>query len=241
MRIIPAIDIINGQCVRLIQGDYARTKVYDYSPVDMAKTYEDLGFSYLHLVDLDGAKSHSPNNLVILNQIALQTNLTIDFGGGIKSEDSLIQALRSGASQVTVGSIAASNPVLVKFWIQRFGADRIIIGADIKERMIAVNGWQEVLELDILSYIGDFAHDGAKTFVCTDIALDGMMKGSAVDLYAEILDHFPEIKLVASGGISTMKEIDVLQEIGLDGAIIGKAIYENLIDLKELASWAQSH
>ncbi len=241
MKIIPAIDIINGQCVRLTQGDYKQKKVYDSDPVTVAKMYESLGFKYLHLVDLDGAKSHSPQNLILLNQIAIQTELVIDFGGGIKSEDSLIQALRSGASQVTVGSIAASNPVLVKFWIRRFGADKIVIGADIKDRKIAVFGWQEISEIDIFDYIGDYLADGAKTFVCTDISMDGMMSGSAIDLYAEILERYPDIQLVASGGISSIDELDRLYDLGLHGAIIGKAIYENLIDINELVGWAKAH
>jgi phosphoribosylformimino-5-aminoimidazole carboxamide ribotide isomerase len=200
-----------------------------------------MGFDYLHLVDLDGAKSHAPKNLVVLNQLSLETNLKIDFGGGIKSEDSLLQALRSGAYQVNIGSIAARNPTLVKFWIMKYGPEKIIIGTDIRGRKIAVNGWRDQLEIDVLEYINSFVDHGATTFVCTDISKDGMMEGSAIELYREILGNFPSIKLIASGGVSSIDELNKLKEIGVDGAIIGKAIYENLIDLEELAKWSACH
>ena len=236
MIIIPAIDIIDGKCVRLTQGDYDTKKIYDQYPVEVARTFQSHGFSHVHVVDLDGARSSSPKNLLTLNQIALETDLIIDFGGGIKSEDALVQALRSGASQITVGSLAARNPNLVKFWLMKYGSDKIIIGADVKEGKIAVNGWAEKTDLDILDFINDFSDSGAEYFICTDISKDGMLEGSTVELYDAILDHFPGIKLIASGGVTTMEEISQLKELGLYGAIIGKAIYEGFLDMDELVN-----
>ena len=234
MRLIPAIDIIGGACVRLRQGDYNQKKVYHQNPLDVARDLEQMGFQYLHLVDLDGAKSSSPKNLYVLNQIALETNLQIDFGGGIKSEDSLIQALRSGASQVNIGSLAVRNPNLVTFWMLRYGADQIIIGADVKDKKLAINGWQESTEVHIIDFIADFVREGANHFVCTDISRDGMMEGSAISLYEEILKEYPDIDLIASGGVSEIDEIKRLEDIGVSGAIIGKALYEGTIDPEEL-------
>lgn len=234
MKIIPAIDIIDGKCVRLTQGDYAQKKIYDQSPVEVAVDLYKRGFKYLHLVDLDGAKSSAPKNLYTLNQIALDTNLQIDFGGGIKSEDSLVQAFRSGATQINIGSLAIRNPILTKFWIMKYGADKIILGADVKDGKIAVNGWQEETQVDILEFINDYSDDGAVNFVCTDISKDGMMQGSSIELYDRILDNFPNINLIASGGVTSIKEIKQLEDLGVYGAIVGKAIYEGLIDLDEL-------
>jgi len=234
MKIIPAIDIIDGKCVRLTQGDYNQKKVYDQSPLDVATDLVEKGIKHLDMVDLDGAKSNSPKNLYTLNQIALETDLQIDFGGGIKSEDSLIQAVRSGAHQVNIGSLAIRNPLLVKFWIMKYGADKIILSADVKEGKIAVNGWQEKSEIELFDFINDFSDDGAVNFVCTDICKDGMMQGSSIELYDKILDHFPHIKLTASGGVSSIREMKTLQEIGVDGVILGKALYEGLVDLEEV-------
>lgn len=234
MRLIPAIDVIGGKCVRLTQGDYNQKKVYDESPVDVARMLEKRGFEYLHLVDLDGAKTSSPKNLYVLNQIALDTNLKIDFGGGIKSEDSLIQSLRSGANQVNVGSLSVRNSNLVKFWVLRYGADQIMIGADVKDRKLSINGWLENTEVDIMEFINDFMDDGARHFVCTDIAKDGMMEGSSLDLYNDILDNFPGIQLVASGGVSSIEECKILHDMGISGVILGKALYEGLIDPDEV-------
>ncbi len=234
MKIIPAIDIIDGKCVRLTQGDYNQKKIYDQSPLDVATDLVDKGINYLHMVDLDGAKSSSPKNLYTLNQVALETDLKIDFGGGIKSEDSLIQAFRSGANQVNIGSLAIRNPLLVKFWIMKYGSDKIILSADVKEGRIAVNGWQEKTEIELFDFINDFSDDGAVNFVCTDISKDGMMQGSSVELYDKILDNFPNIKLTASGGVSSIKEMMTLKEIGVDGVILGKALYEGLVDLEEV-------
>ncbi len=234
MRLIPAIDVIDGKCVRLTQGDYNQKKVYDESPIDVARMLEKRGFEYLHLVDLDGAKTSSPKNLYVLNQIALDTNLKIDFGGGIKSEDSLIQSLRSGANQVNIGSLSVRNSNLVKFWVLRYGADQIMIGADVKDRKLSINGWLENTEVDIMEFINDFMDDGARHFVCTDIAKDGMMAGSSLDLYNDIIDNFPGIELVASGGVSSIEECKVLEDMGISGIILGKALYEGLIDPDEV-------
>jgi len=234
MRLIPAIDIINGQCVRLTQGDYAKKKVYSERPILIARELEAQGYEYLHLVDLDGAKSSSPKNLHILNQLAIETNLIIDFGGGIKSEDNLVQSLRSGATQVNVGSLAVRNPNLVKFWILRYGSRQIVIGADVKDEMISINGWREDTKVHIFDFIGDFVDSGAKYFVCTDISRDGMMQGAAIDLYRQILKKFPKVKLIASGGISSIDECLELKDLGLDGAILGKGLLEGLIDSEEL-------
>lgn len=234
MRLIPAIDIIDGKCVRLTQGDYSEKKIYDESPIDVARDLEKRGYEYLHLVDLEGAKGRHPKNLAVLNQIALATNLKIDFGGGIKSEDSLVQVLRSGAHQVNIGSLAVRNPNLVKFWLMRYSAEQIVIGADVKDGKLATNGWRDISDVDLMDFINDFADAGAKYFVCTDISKDGMMEGSSLELYDRILENFPDIKLVASGGVSSIEEVKQLEEIGVDGAIIGKAMYEGLIDLDEL-------
>jgi len=234
MRLIPAIDVIDGSCVRLTQGKYESKKVYCHNPVDVAKDLEDQGFEHLHLIDLDGAKSSSPKNLFVLNQIAISTDLKIDFGGGIKSEDSLIQCLRSGAHQVNIGSLSVRNTNLVKFWILRYGADQVIISADVNDRKLAINGWLEKTERTIMEFINDFADDGAKHFVCTDIGKDGMMQGSSIELYRDIIQEFPDIELVASGGASTIKECLQLREIGVSGIILGKALLEGLIDTREL-------
>lgn len=234
MRLMPAIDIIGGKCVRLTQGDYNAKKEYDQSPIDVAKDLEKKGFEYLHVVDLEGAKGTHPKNLLTLNQIALATELKIDFGGGIKSEDSLIQSLRSGAKQINIGSLAIRNPNLVKFWLMRYSPEQIVISADAKDKMIAVDGWTKTTSTSLFDFINEFADAGAKYFVCTDISKDGMMEGSSLELYDEIVENFPNINLIASGGVSSIKELKQLESIGVEGAIIGKAIYEGLIDLDEL-------
>jgi len=236
MRIIPAIDIIDGKCVRLTQGDYDQKKVYNEDPVKVALDFEEKGIRHLHLVDLDGAKAREPRNLVVLNTITIQTDLKVDFGGGIKSRNSLISALSAGAHQVNIGSLAVRNPALVKFWVNQYGKDKIIISADSKDRKIAVGGWQESSDRDLMEFIDEYYDTGARYFVCTDIAKDGMMQGSSVELYRDILKNFPEIKLIASGGISSLEEVHELREIGCDGAIVGKAIYEGLIEIEELVN-----
>lgn len=237
MRIIPAIDIINGQCVRLTQGDYDQKKIYNENPLEVAKAFEDAGIQYLHLVDLDGAKSGNIVNHKVLETIASQTNLIIDFGGGIKSDNDLEIALNSGAKQVTCGSIAVKNPEQVMQWGKVYGQEKIIIGADVKDRLIAINGWTESTETEIEELIEAYQSAGFEYVICTDIATDGMLQGPNIDLYDELLNEFPAIKLIASGGVSSMEDLRKLRAIGVDGAIIGKAIYEGKIQLTELSRY----
>ncbi len=235
MRIIPAIDIINGQCVRLTKGAYDTKKVYSESPVDVAKMFADKGFQYLHLVDLDGAKSGIPVNLKVLEQIASSTTLQVDYGGGLRTAQSVADALSAGASAITAGSIAAKNQAEVLYWLERWGARRIIIGADTIKGMVAVNGWQNVESIDITEYIADYLNKGATQFICTDVSKDGMLEGSSLELYRSILAKFPAIELVASGGVTTIQEVKELKTMGLFGAIVGKAIYEGRMDINQLA------
>ncbi|MBU4538283.1 MAG: 1-(5-phosphoribosyl)-5-[(5-phosphoribosylamino)methylideneamino]imidazole-4-carboxamide isomerase [Weeksellaceae bacterium] len=233
MRIIPAIDIIGGKCVRLTKGDYSTRKIYSENPLDMAKTFEDAGIQYLHVVDLDGAKAKQIVNYKTLELLASQTNLNIDFGGGIKSENDIKTAFECGAKQITVGSIAAQNPDLMLEWMMKYGAEKIILGADCRNRMIATNGWLESSTLDVISFIKDYQNKGAKYGIVTDIDKDGMLSGPAFELYEEILNE-TEINLIASGGITTIEDVQKLKTLGCEGAIIGKAIYEGTINLKEL-------
>jgi phosphoribosylformimino-5-aminoimidazole carboxamide ribotide isomerase len=235
MRIIPAIDIINGKAVRLTKGDYSTEKVYNENPLEVAKAFEASGIKYLHLVDLDGAKSQHIVNSKVLYEIATKTNLKIDFGGGLKTNEDVEVAFDCGASQITGGSIAAKNPTLFLEWLDRFGAEKIILGADCLNRKIATQGWQESSELDIIEFINSFRRKGIKYVVCTDISKDGMLQGTSNELYAEILQK-NNINLIASGGISSMADIDAVKQIGCEGVIIGKAIYENSISLKELTT-----
>lgn len=237
MRIIPAIDIIEGKCVRLEQGNYAAKKVYAENPLEVAKRFEDNGIRYLHLVDLDGAKSSRIINWKVLYEIASNTDLIIDFGGGLKSDDDLRIAFENGARQITAGSIAVKNKAQVIAWIRDYGSDKIILGADVKSEKIAINGWKEETGLDIYNFITGYKKEGIETVICTDISKDGMLKGTSNDLYKKILERFPDIKLIASGGVSSVKDLDVLLELDVDGAIIGKAIYENKITLKELQNY----
>lgn len=235
MRIIPAIDIINGQCVRLTKGVYDTKKVYSSTPLDVAKMFEEKGFKCLHLVDLDGAKVGNPINLSVLESIALKTSLEVDYGGGLRDINSVEMAFNAGAYAITAGSIAAKDRAEVLRWLNRWGNNRIIIGADTINGMIAVNGWRNYESIDLYLFIQDYLDNGAKRFICTDVSKDGMMKGSAVDLYAGILSRFRGIDMVASGGVTTIEEVKSLKQMGLWGAIIGKAIYENSIDINELA------
>lgn len=234
MRIIPAIDIIDGKCVRLTKGDYNTKKIYNEDPLEVAKSFEDVGIEFLHLVDLDGAKSKHIVNHRVLEKIATQTNLKIDFGGGLKSDEDLKIAFESGASQITGGSIAVKNPNIFSAWLTKFGSEKIILGADCKDEKIAVNGWQEESELDILPFIQNYQKEGIQYVICTDISKDGMLQGPSFDLYQKIIQQTPEIKLIASGGISNIDEFPKLAEIGCEGVILGKAIYENRISLKQI-------
>lgn len=233
MRIIPAIDIINGKCVRLTKGDYATQKIYHENPVEVAKEFESYGIKYLHLVDLDGAKAEHIVNRKILHDIATQTSLKIDFGGGIKNEESIQIAFENGASQITGGSIAVKNPSLFLEWLHRYGAEKIILGADAHNRKIATQGWQENSSVDVVDFIKEYEQQGVQYVICTDIAKDGMLQGASEILYKEIIQT-TSIKLIASGGVSCMKDLIQLKAIGCEGAIIGKAIYEQKILLKEL-------
>lgn len=233
MRIIPAIDIINGKCVRLSKGDYKTMKIYNENPLEVAKAFEDSGIQYLHLVDLDGAKSKHIVNYKILESIASKTRLKIDFGGGLKSDEDLKIAFESGTNQITGGSIAANNPELFLSWLETYGSDKIILGADYQNRKIATNGWKKSSEIDILDFIQNYEQKGIKYAICTDISKDGMLQGTSNELYAEIFAN-SEINLIASGGVSSMEDLELLQKMGCEGAIIGKAIYEGKLTLKEL-------
>lgn len=233
MRIIPAIDIINGKCVRLTKGDYDTQKIYNENPLEVAKAFEDSGLQYLHLVDLDGAKSNRIINAKVLETIASNTNLRIDFGGGLKSSADVQTAFNAGANQITAGSIAVKNQLLVQQWIADYGADKIILGADSNEGKIAVSGWQETSELALLPFIRSYEAFGIQHVICTDISKDGMLQGPATELYADIISK-STVKLIASGGIASMADLKKLREMGCEGAIIGKAIYENRISLKQL-------
>jgi len=234
MKIIPAIDIINGKCVRLTKGDYATQKIYNENPLEVAKQFEAHGIQYLHLVDLDGAKSGQIINYKILEKITSNTNLKIDFGGGLKSNKDVDIAFECGANQITGGSIAVKNPSLFEEWIQRFGNEKIILGADVSNGKIAVSGWQEESNEELIPFIQNYQIKGIQSIICTDISKDGMLEGPSFELYTTILNEIKNIKLIASGGISTFDELPKLAELGCYGVIIGKAIYENRISLKQL-------
>lgn len=233
MRIIPAIDIIEGKCVRLTKGDYNTKKVYNENPLDVAKEFEANGIKHLHLVDLDGAKSKRIINYKILEKIANGTSLQIDFGGGLKSDEDLKIAINSGAKQVTGGSIAAKNRSLFIDWLQKHGGETIILGADCKDKMIATDGWLESSELELIDYIQGYEKEGVQYVICTDIAKDGMLQGPSIDLYKEVISS-TKVNLIASGGISNLQDLIDLKNIGCEGAILGKAIYEGKVSLKEL-------
>ena len=241
MRIIPAIDIIEGKCVRLTKGDYNTKKIYNENPLEVAKEFEAAGIQYLHIVDLDGAKANKIINHKTLEQIASKTNLKIDFGGGLKSDKDLEIAFNSGANQITGGSIAVKNPIIFESWIAKFGEEKIILGADFypdtKGGKIATNGWQEKSELVLIPFIQSYQKKGIHYLICTDISKDGMLQGPSFDIYSEILSETTNLKLIASGGISTFDEIPKLASIGCEGVIIGKAIYENKISLKQLENF----
>ena len=251
MRIIPAIDIIDGNCVRLTRGDYGTKKIYNEDPLDVAKTFQDHGIQFLHLVDLDGAREKRIVNYKILERIASKTSLQIDFGGGLKSEEDLKIAFNSGAEQITGGSIAVKNKEVFLEWLKRYGSEKIILGADANDEKVAISGWQEETEEELIPFIKSYMKKGISYVICTDISKDGMLEGPAVELYGKILDNtritkttigmsgvedqlVPGIKLVASGGITTMEDLVKLKEIGCEGAILGKAIYEKTIDLRDL-------
>lgn len=235
MRIIPAIDIIDGKCVRLSKGDYDTKKIYNENPVEVAKEFEDFGIQYLHLVDLDGAKAKKIINQKVIENIAKNTNLIIDFGGGIRSEEDLQKAFDSGAKKVTLGSIAVVNPELCLAWLEKFGAEKLILGADCLDRKIKTSGWLENSETDVVDFIKEYQKKGFREVVCTDISKDGMLQGPSTVLYQEIIEN-STIELIASGGISNIEDVQKMKEIGCAGTIIGKAIYEGRISLEDLRS-----
>lgn len=234
IELIPAIDIIDGKCVRLSQGDYDSKKVYNENPVEVAKEMEAHGIRRLHVVDLDGAASHHVVNYGVLNRIASQTSLIIDFGGGVKSDEDLKIAFDNGAQMVTGGSIAVKNPELFSRWLETYGSEKIILGADVKERKIAVNGWKDESACELFPFLKDYIDKGVRKVICTDISCDGMLQGPSVKLYQEMLEQHPDLYLIASGGVSCMDDIHTLAAAGVPAVIFGKALYEGHITLKEL-------
>lgn len=234
MLIIPAIDIIDGKCVRLTQGDYQQKKVYNEDPLEVAQQFEDAGLTRLHLVDLDGAKASRIINHKVLERLASSTGLHIDFGGGLKSDEDIRIAFDSGAHQITGGTVAVKKPELFEGWLQKHGSERIILGSDVKDGLVAVSGWQEKSKLALFPFLEDYLKKGIRYTICTDVSKDGLLKGSALGLYQEIRETFPDLKLIASGGVTSMEEVEKLAEIGCFGAIIGKAIYEKKISLRDL-------
>jgi phosphoribosylformimino-5-aminoimidazole carboxamide ribotide isomerase len=234
MRIIPAIDIIDGKCVRLSQGDYLQKKVYHENPVAVARSFADAGLEYLHLVDLDGAKAGKVANWQVVEDITKHTNLKVDFGGGIKTQQEIERLFTLGVKQVNLGSIAVKQPGLVQEWIAAFGAERIILSADAKNEKVAIAGWQEDSSISLSDFIDGYIHKGIQYITCTDISTDGMLAGPNTNLYKKLLQQFPGVRLIASGGVSCSADLEILKETGVNGVIIGKAIYEGRITLAEL-------
>jgi phosphoribosylformimino-5-aminoimidazole carboxamide ribotide isomerase len=237
MQIIPAIDIIEGKCVRLTEGDYAQKKIYNANPLEVAKAFEGIGLMRLHLVDLDGAKAGEVVNWKVLEKIANNTELKIDFGGGIKTEAILKTVLDTGATYATIGSLAVKNELLFQEWIARFGANTFMLGADVLEEKIAIGGWLEKTELSVFDFMKSYIDKGVKQIFCTDIKKDGKLQGPSIELYQKIIEQFPTLQLIASGGVSSLDDLIELEEIGCAAAIVGKAIYENKITISELANF----
>ncbi|SNU04029.1 1-(5-phosphoribosyl)-5-[(5-phosphoribosylamino)methylideneamino] imidazole-4-carboxamide isomerase [Prevotellaceae bacterium MN60] len=234
MELIPAIDIIDGQCVRLTKGDYAQKTVYRNHPWDVAKEFETYGFKRLHVVDLDGAKAKHIVNSDVLQKITTETSLTVDFGGGIKTDEDIEKAFANGAQMVTVGSIAVTNPELFLSWIKKYGADRMILGADVRNGKISINGWKEDSSEDLLPFLRKYVDAGVTNVLCTEISKDGTLQGPAIDLYKRIMQEYPNLHLIASGGVSSIDDIKALEAAGIPAVVFGKAIYEGRINLKEL-------
>ena len=237
MQIIPAIDIIDGKCVRLTQGDYAQKKIYNESPLEVAKEFEASGINRLHLVDLDGAKAGKVQNWKVLESIASNTHLSIDFGGGIKTEKDLAIVFQSGATMATIGSLAVKDAATFKQWIHHYGANKFFLGADVKDELISVGGWLESTNIDVFNFIQSYINEGLNQVFCTDISKDGKLEGPSVELYKKIITQFPNLFFVASGGVSCLEDLNDINRIGCSGVIIGKAIYEGRITLKELISF----
>ena len=234
IELIPAIDIINGQCVRLTKGDYDQKKVYNDDPAAVAKEFEQAGFRRLHIVDLDGAKSKHVVNDDVLSRITSETSLIVDFGGGIKTGEDIEKAFEAGASMVTVGSIAVTQPQLFISWLNQYGADKMILGADVRNGMISINGWKEDSTEELLPFLKKYIDAGVKNVLCTEISKDGTLQGPAVMLYKEVMKAYPQLHLIASGGVSRKEDIEELEREGIPAVVFGKAIYEGRIDLKEL-------
>lgn len=235
MRIIPAIDIIDGKCVRLTQGDYAQKKVYNENPLDVARSFEAAGLTHLHLVDLDGARQGKVVNWPVIESITKGTSLRVDFGGGIKTTEEIDRLISLGVRQVNLGSVAVKEPEKITAWLEQFGAKHIILSADVKNEMISINGWQHDSTINIVTFLRDYIQRGIEHVTCTDISTDGMLSGPNIDLYKKVLLNFPQLNLIASGGVSVIDDLHELRSIGVDGVIVGKAIYEGRITLDELA------
>ena len=234
IELIPAIDIIDGQCVRLTKGDYDQKTVYRNSPAEVAKEFEQIGFKRLHVVDLDGAKSKHIVNSEVLRRITTDTQLTVDFGGGIKTDEDIEKAFEAGASMVTIGSIAVTKPELFMGWLEKYGAERIILGADVRHGKISINGWKEDSAENLLPFLKKYIDAGVRNVLCTEISKDGTLSGPAIDLYKEMMAEYPQLHLIASGGVSSLDDIKALEAAGIPAVVFGKAIYEGRIDLREL-------
>jgi phosphoribosylformimino-5-aminoimidazole carboxamide ribotide isomerase len=239
IEIIPAIDIIDGKCVRLSQGDYQTKKIYSESPAAVAKEFEAAGINRLHIVDLDGAKQGKIINLKTLETVASNTRLKIDFGGGIKTTGDVQSVFNAGAAMINIGSIAVKKPELVEEWITVFTAGKILLGADVKEENIMINGWQQSANINILNYISTYIYKGINSIFCTDVSKDGLLQGTSIDLYKKILSAFPQLNLIASGGVASIEDVEELNAIGCSGVIIGKALYEGRIQVTELKKFLQ--
>ena len=237
IELIPAIDIIEGKCVRLTKGEYSSQKTYSENPLEIAKQLEDIGVKRLHMVDLDGAKSKHIVNHKVLETIANSTSLKIDFGGGIKSDADIHTAFDSGASLVTIGSVASTSPEMFMSWIDKYGTDKIILGADVRNGMISINGWKEDSQYSLFDFLDKYIEAGIINILCTEISRDGMLEGPATDLYKEIMQRYPNINLIASGGISCMKDIEVLNDNGIPSVVFGKAMYEERISMADIRNW----
>lgn len=239
IELIPAIDIIEGKCVRLTQGDYTRKTIYNENPLEVAKAFEQAGITRLHVVDLDGAKAGRIINYKVLESIASKTELVVDFGGGLKSDDDLRIAFESGADMITGGSIAVKKPDVFQKWLQTYGNERIILGADVKNEKIAVSGWIETTDIELVDFLKSYCEAGIKKVICTDISKDGMLEGPSIELYKKLIRTLPDIFLIASGGVSSLRDLELLDEAGIQAVIFGKAIYEGKISLKELERLTQ--
>ena len=236
IELIPAIDIIDGQCVRLTKGDYDQKTVYG-SPLEMAQEFERIGYKRLHMVDLDGAKSKHIVNSEVLSRVTTETQLTVDFGGGIKTDEDIEQAFQSGAQMVTIGSIAVTEPERFMGWLEKYGAERLILGADVRNGKISINGWKEDSEEDLLPFLQKYIEAGVKNVLCTEISKDGTLQGPAITLYQQVMTAYPQLHLIASGGVSCIDDIKALDKAGIPAVVFGKAIYEGKINMKELWDW----